>query len=83
MWPSSPPTPNDIHPRTILLYSKMQHEYSQAPPQRTQSKASSRAELTVMGINCGSLEKKLHQLYCYLILAMPMSSAYKKSGHPC
>ena len=24
-----------------------------------------------MGINCGSLEKKRHQLYCYLILGMP------------
>ena len=23
-----------------------------------------------MGINCGSLEKELHQLYCYLILGM-------------
>ena len=49
----------------------MQHEYSRAPPQHMQPKASSWAELIVMGINCGSLEKKLHQLYCYLILAMP------------
>ena len=71
MWPCSPPTPNDIHPRTIQLDSEMQHEYSQAPPQCTHPKASSWAELTVMGINCGSLEKKLHQLYCYLILGMP------------
>ena len=56
---------------SVIYLIPMQHEYSQAPPQCTQPKASSWAERTVTGINCGSLEEKLHQLYCYLILAMP------------
>ena len=71
MWPCKPSLPNDVHPHIQRAYAQMHQEFSTMIPPATNPNIPEWVDLQITGINCGSLEKKLHQLYCYLILGMP------------
>ena len=71
MWPCKPSLPNDVHPHIQRAYAQMHQEFSTMIPPATNPNIPEWVDLQIMGINCGSLEKKLHQLYCYLILGRP------------